>query len=544
MHFDLKSFTFTFSFNNIFLKKIQSFFANNASLFVFFILSITSIVSFIFYYQNNLGVSYNDARSHLDIGRRVVENLKPGFSQLGSVWLPLPHFLMIFTIWNDFMWHSGLSGAIQSMVSYVATGLLIYYFLKRLHVDLVGRLFGVLIFALNINILYMQSTAMTELLLLATMTAGVYELMIWHKEEKMFRLIKAAFWIMLSTLIRYDGWFLFLFSTGLVLLYTLRKNGYKTAEGVVILFCTLGGFGIFLWFLWNQMIFKDPFYFAFGPYSAHAQQSQLEEAGVLATKKDLFFSIKTYFYAVVYNSSLFTVLLAMLGAVMLWFDKKIAGSLRLATSLLFVPFIFNVVALYLGHSVLFVQGLSGNSWFNVRYGLMMIPTLAIFVGYLTYRLKAIRVVIIALFLLVSFFSFANRDAVSIDDALVGASGKNVEEVSGWLKNNATEQKGYVLISVASHDAIIFSSRLPMRKFIHEGTGDYWDMATDHPSKWARWIIMRTHDRSDSTYKMLEGNKEFEEKYTLVNHFPFADIYVLKPEYVSKLEDLPKIQKHK
>lgn len=544
MHFDLKSVTFTFTFNNIFLKKLQSFFVNNATVFIFLILSVVSIGSFIFYLQNNLGVAYNDARSHLDIGRRVVENLKPGFSQLGSVWLPLPHFLMIFTIWNDFMWHSGLSGALQSMVSFVATGLLIYYFLKRLHVDLLGRIVGVAVFALNINILYMQSTAMTELLLLATMTAGVYELMIWHKEEKMFRLIKAAFWIMLSTLIRYDGWFLFLFSTGLILLYTLRRRGYKTAEGIVIMFCTLGGFGIFLWFLWNQMIFKDPFYFAFGPYSAHAQQSQLEEAGVLATKKDLFFSLKTYFYAVVYNSSLFTVILAMVGAAMLWFDKKIAGSLRLATSLLFVPFIFNVVALYLGHSVLFVQGLSGNSWFNVRYGLMMIPTLAIFVGYLTYRLKAIRWVIIALFLLISFFSFANRDAVSIDDALVGASGKNVQEVSGWLKNNAINEKGYVLISVASHDAIIFSSRLPMRKFIHEGTGDYWNMATEHPSKWARWIIMRTHDRSDTTYKMLEGNKEFEQRYELVNHFPFADIYQLKPEYVSKLQELPKIQKHK
>lgn len=544
MKFDLRTLTFSFSFEKWKLENLYQFFEKRASLFVFIILSLISIGSFIYYYNNTLGLAYNDARSHLDIGRRVVENLKPGLAQLGSVWLPLTHLLMVPTIWNDFMWHSGLSGAIQSMISFVATGLLIYFFLKKLGVDLFGRLVGVLVFALNINILYMQSTAMTELLLLATMTAGVYELMNWYKSEELFRLIKAGFWVMLSTLIRYDGWFLFLFSAGLIALWIFKRRGFKAAEGTIILFCTLGGFGIFLWFLWNQLIFKDPFYFAFGPYSAHAQQEQLEHAGVLATKKDVIFSLRTYFYAIVYNSSLFVVLLSTLGAVMLWVDKKIPASIRISTLLLLVPFIFNVVALYLGHSVLFVQGLSGNSWFNVRYGLMMIPSLAIFFGYIVYRLKPIRYVLLSLFLMISFFNFVNRDAVTIDDAVVGASGKNVGEVSGWLRQHASDTNGYVLISVASHDAIIFSSGLPMKRFIHEGTGKYWDMTTKNPSKWARWIIMRTHDRSDSTYKMIEGNKEFEQRYELVNHFPFADIYELKPEYVNALEQLPKLANNK
>jgi ABC-type polysaccharide/polyol phosphate export permease len=146
----------------------------------------------------------------LDIGRRVVEGLKPGFAQLGSVWLPLPHLLMVLTIWNDFMWHSGLAGALESMISFVFTGVIIYKFLKHLNVGMLGRLVGVGVFIANVNILYMQSTAMTELLLLATMTAGVYELFLWQKENKLLHLIYSAFWIMLATLNRYDGWFLFL----------------------------------------------------------------------------------------------------------------------------------------------------------------------------------------------------------------------------------------------------------------------------------------------------------------------------------------------
>src|SRR5258708_6977014 len=145
--------------------------------------SIISIRAFIYYYNNKLGLSYNDARSHLDIGRRVVEGLKPGLAQLGSVWLPLPHVLMIPTIWNDFMWHSGLSGALQSMISFVATSLLIYLFLKKVGINMIGRVIGVVVFIANWNILYLQSTAMTELLLLATMTAGVYYLLLWQEKE-------------------------------------------------------------------------------------------------------------------------------------------------------------------------------------------------------------------------------------------------------------------------------------------------------------------------------------------------------------------------
>lgn len=538
MKIDRQPFSVTFIIYQKYLLSLHSWFEKKSSLLLFFFLVITSVLCYLYYLFNGLGLAYNDARSHLDIGRRVVENLTPGFAQLGSVWLPLPHLLMTVTVWNDFMWHSGLSGALQSMVSFVATGMLIYQFLKQLKVGILGRITGILVFVFNVNILYMQSTAMTELPLLATMTIGSYELMLWHKEETVMRLIKAAFWIMLSTLIRYDGWFLFVMATALIFIHSIRKYGYKTTEGTLILFCTLGGFGIFLWLFWNQMIFKDALYFVLGPYSAGAQQQQLKEAGVLGTYHNFPFSLATYFYAMVYNSSLFLVLLCIISAITLWCDKRIEGSIRIATTVLFAPFLFNIIALYLGQSVLFVQGLSGTSWFNVRYGLMMIPSIAIFVGYLISRTKPIRWALFSLTLFVLFFMVVNSDAVTIDDARIGSSGKNVTQVSGWLRHNIPGKDGYILISVASHDAIVFSSGLPIKKFIHEGTGQYWNLATAHPKRWVRWIILRTHDRSDLTFKALEFNKEFNNDYTLVNHFPFADIYQLKPQYVSALQSLP------
>lgn len=524
---------------------ILNVFKKHTVLFLLIVLSTISIASFIVFYLNGLGLAYNDARSHLDIGRRVVEGLKPGFAQLGSVWLPLPHLLMVLTIWNDFMWHSGLAGALQSMISFVATGYLIYLFLKKLGVGLVGRLVGVFIFAANLNILYLQSTAMTELLLIATMMAGIYELLNWFGNDRILSLIKSAFWIMLSTLIRYDGWFLLVFATLLIGIQVLRKKGYKASEGTVILFATLAGFGIFLWVLWNWIIFKDPLYFIFGPYAAATQQQQLAAAGVLATKGNLLFSIKVYLYALLYNSNTFIAVLGAIGAIVFWFDKRISSSVKIGSLTLLAPLIFNILALYLGQSVLFIQGLSGNTWFNVRYGIMLMPSIAIFIGYLVNRFKDLRVIMIGLLLFVLFFSFANADAVTIDDARVGSSQKNVSEVSGWLNKNAKDKPGFVLISAASHDAIIFSSGLPMSKFIHEGTGAYWLDATTSPDRWARWIVMRTNDMTDLTFKLVSKSTAYKDgDYTLVNHYPFADIYELKPQFIKNLHTTPILGKQK
>lgn len=537
---------FELSFNIApqFHKRIGKWFESNIGWILWGFVAVLSITFFLQYLQNGLGLAYNDARSHLDIGRRVVEGLKPGLAQLGSVWLPLPHLLMVPTIWNDFMWHSGLSGALQSMIGFIGTSILIFLILKEFSVGIIGRIVAVMVFVANLNILYLQSTAMTELLLIFTLTAGVYELIRWHKNEQILHLVRSAFWIMLASLVRYEGWFLLVYAAGLICLHTWRRKGYKVTEGTLILFGTLAALGIALWFLWNTLIFKDPFYFAFGPFSAHSQQEQLEEAGVLATKGNIFLSLKVYLYALMYNSYGLPAILGLFGAIALWFDRSISKPIRIGSTALMSPLIFNILALYLGHSVLFIQGISGNTWFNVRYGVMMMPSIAIFVGYLVHRFVNFRALIIGLLAFVTFFAFANQDAVTIDDARVGSSQKNVSEVSGYLAQHAKNEKGFILISAASHDAIIFSSGLPMKRFIHEGTGGYWESGTTSPDRWARWIVMRTHDDNDLTWRAVSKVPTFFDRYTLVAQYPFADVYQLNDEYLPALQTEPVLGKQK
>jgi hypothetical protein len=543
MNFNPKKLSLELSISKHRLDAIKNWFEKWLPLFLVIFLTTISIFSFIYYYQNGLGLAYNDARSRLNIGRRVVEGLKPGLAQLGSVWLPLTHLMMVPTVWHEWMWHSGLAGALQSMMAFIITASVIYTLLKKLNVSIFGRLFGVLVFITNLNILYLQSTALTELILLATMTLGAYELIRWYQTDKILYIVRSSFWIMLSTLIRYDGWFLLFVAAMLIIYKNLQEKKYKKIEGSFILFCTLGGIGVILWLLWNLMIFGDPLYFAFGPYSAHAQQNQLDQAGVLPTKHNLFVSMQMYWYAMIYNSGAFTVVLGAAGLLAIWFNKKVATKIKVVLLSLLAPLFFNILALFLGHSVLFIQGLSGDTWFNVRYGIMMMPSLAVFAGYLVDRFKVGRWVILGLFLFVSFFQFANLDAVTIDDGIVGSSQKNVTEVSSWLKNNAADQDGFIMISAASHDAIIFSSGLPMKKFIHEGTGAYWETAASAPDRWARWIVMRTNDTNDQTFKLVQKSQALD-KYDLIDSYPFADIYQIKDEYLENLNTKPVLKQYR
>ena len=39
-------------------------------------------------------LDYSDAQSHLTIARRIFDSKAPGFEQLGTVWLPMPHLLL------------------------------------------------------------------------------------------------------------------------------------------------------------------------------------------------------------------------------------------------------------------------------------------------------------------------------------------------------------------------------------------------------------------------------------------------------------------
>ena len=78
-----------------------------------------SVLSFLFYYRYAEIVLYGDAVAHINIARRVIDSKTPGLLQLGTVWLPLPHLLMIPFLFSTQLWRTSAGGSLPSMAAYV-----------------------------------------------------------------------------------------------------------------------------------------------------------------------------------------------------------------------------------------------------------------------------------------------------------------------------------------------------------------------------------------------------------------------------------------
>ena len=531
--------------------KLPYFTLNLPDLWIPAVAAVISVISFIIFYRLDTIVAYNDARAHMNMARLVVDNLKPGLAQIGSVWLPLDHLLKLTLVWNDFLWQSGLAGSVWSMLSYVATVYVVYLFIKHALKSKVTALLGTLLFATNLNVLYMQSTPMTELLLLLFFTTASYSFYKWTENKKTINLILPSFWVFLATLTRYDGWFLLAMMLGALFVITFKeflKNksvsfGKRTGkfittlEGRLILFGVLGGLGIVAWVIWNLLIFNDPLYFAYGPYSAHAQQAKIEAAGSLISKHDVLLSLKIYWLAMVDNIGFVPMILASIGLAFYAYSKRVKDHAIAAYTLL-SPFAFHVISLILGFSILVVPELgvkitqeASASWFNVRYGLMMLPAVAFFASYLVRKSLLLKFVLLAVIVLQFHSFYASNNIITLTDGVIGTSSLNVKDVRDYLIKNAKDREGLILTSIAFNNALAFSTGIKLDRFIHEGTGDYWTNALTDPRREAKWIVMANGDVGDQVYESLvkKNNNEFLRHYTLAYRGKHTNVYVRKDD---------------
>src|SRR5207253_4576538 len=134
-----------------------------------------SILSFLVYFRRGEILLYGDAVAHINIARRVFDSRTPGLLQLGTVWLPLPHLLMLPFLLSNWMWKTGIGGSIPSMAAYVFGTLGIFRLVQgtlrfSFPIDTRARMAAwgaAIIYAENPNLIYLQATAMTEPLYLA-----------------------------------------------------------------------------------------------------------------------------------------------------------------------------------------------------------------------------------------------------------------------------------------------------------------------------------------------------------------------------------------
>lgn len=484
-----------------------------------FIACFFGIISLYIYFKLGLQLAYNDSESHLNIARRIVDSLTPGLVQIGSTWLPLLHILEVPLIWNNFFWHSGLAGSIVSFISFVLSAIFIFKSIEVITRDRVSAFLGVMVLVSNANMLYLQSTAMFEPLLIMTFLGGFYFLLLWIRNGNILSLIFSAFFAMLSTLSRYDGWATLIGFSVYIFLYGLIYTNFKKAKGFLLLFLTLGAFGIFLWLIYNLVIFGNPFYFAFNEFSAFSQQALLASKGNLPTKANIFLSLAVYLSSVILNQGVIFTTLLFLGLLLYSVKNKFSfkGSVLY---LLFIPFAFNLYALYKGHSVIWLPNLPPyfDTFFNVRYGLLLIPATTIFIGFLSSKSALLKVIVtIAIVMQIVFFyslfptSTNHLSFVLLKDT-VASINKPTEDAAMWLKKNY--KGGLILISSASSESFIFHTQLNLVNFITEGTGHYWFESLKDPSSHAEWVVFFP-SFTDRVGKALKNNSKLLSNYNLV-----------------------------
>ncbi len=120
-----------------------------------------SVVAVLWSWRHEAMLNYGDAVAHLHIARRVFDCHQPRFSQLGSVWLPLPHLLLIPFVQIYGWWASGFAGVIPSALAYLA-GCAGIYRLARHWLTPAAAALTLAFFAATPNLLYLQTTAMGE----------------------------------------------------------------------------------------------------------------------------------------------------------------------------------------------------------------------------------------------------------------------------------------------------------------------------------------------------------------------------------------------
>jgi hypothetical protein len=124
-------------------------------------------------------MNYGDAVAHLHIARRVFDSHQPRLTQLGSVWLPLPHLLMLPFVQVYSWWADGIAALPASILAYLAACAGIYRLARRWLHPLAACL-ALAFFALNPNLLYLQTTAMTEPLFVCEMIWVAVGLVEWR----------------------------------------------------------------------------------------------------------------------------------------------------------------------------------------------------------------------------------------------------------------------------------------------------------------------------------------------------------------------------
>jgi hypothetical protein len=471
-----------------------------------------AMVSLAYCFRHSLLLLYGDAVAHLYIARRIIDSRNPGFRQLGSVWLPLPHLLMSPFTQSMIWWRDGLAGAWISVPSYAlaCAGL---YRLGRVWLSLPMALVAVAFFALNPGLLYMATTAMTEPLFLAEMIWGILLVVLLDralaesstgsgpKASPQKLLILAGIILAAAVFTRYDGWVL---AAALWLFATLRlassNRFWKALRRPWLVFTVLVAGAPAIWLLYNAAVFGDPLDFMRGPYSARAIEARTTPAGGFfhpgwhsVHVAALYFLKAAELGAISRRGANVLLLVALAGtasAIFFFRRKSIWPAL-----LLWLPVPFYSYAIAYGSVPIFLPVWWPFSWYNTRYGMELLPAFALFgaclAAFLASFAPKLEPWLAALLLGLIVWNgtvLMHAGPLVYKEAVVNSRHRIAFEKS--LRNALLElpQQALILMNTAQDVGALQDAGIPLRRTINEGDSLEWKRALNSPAMAAPVII--------------------------------------------------------
>ena len=452
---------------------------------------------------------YGDAVAHLHIARRVFDSITPGYRQLGSVWLPLPHILLLPFVANMAWWRSGLAGACLSVPSYVLACAGIYR-LARIWLDFGTALVVVCFFGLNPGLVYFSTTAMTEPLFLAEMIWAAVLIIQFQQAEAeedpaAARLMVTAGLVLVCAIFtRYDGWVYaaaaWFFATWPLL--NGRRNKWKSpVAGAWVLFTALLIAAPSLWLAYNAKQFHDPLDFMRGPYSAKAIEARTTPPG-----SQLHPGVHNMRVSAVYflKAAELGAMIPALGPALCWLSA--AGTLAALwvfrkqmiwpALLLWLPVPFYAYSVAYGSVPIFIPVWQPFSWYNTRYGMELLPAFALFLGCLISVLLAAcpprwrRYALPAILLLVAGNSiFLLRARPLVYQEAVANAGRRIafETALGKVLSNIPPDTS-ILMHVSNDVGAVQYAGIPLKHIINEGDYLTWQHALGDPAHSASAVI--------------------------------------------------------
>lgn len=481
---------------------------------------------------------YGDAVAHLGIARRIFDSRNSGLSQLGGVWLPLPHLLMVPFVQRMLWWQTGLAGAWPSLICYVIGTAGFYRLARRM---LVPRwaFAATAFYALNPNLLYLSTTAMTEPLFLALLiwvtlltveslaaiaAVGEGPLKERGAREKAVgrKLIVISLVIFAAVFTRYDGWILGALVWLILAVKVVRTKklmGRITTAFAMFTIITVAGPLLWLWY--NQHFMGDPLDFMRGPYSAAAIEKKTSPPGAPHYRgwhnpgwALLFYTRTSQVDAAMWETGFALLVAAVIGLALVmrsWFD-----GIQRAAILLWMPLPFYIYSVAYGSVPIFIPQLYPHSFYNARYGMEMLPALVLF-GFIpvaafernwaawTHPVAKIMPRIALGVAVLNSAAMMYFVPLVLKEGMVNATTRVPFETAIARQLESLPKGVPILMHNSDHVGAIQQAGIPLKQTLNESDRDSWQAALAAPADKAAYVVAIQGDPVDDAVKKHPEN---------------------------------------